>query len=61
MQPMGAASMAPFGAGEAVSYVRAAAPLSTTLLALVNAFWPVLVIVSMGLGLLWGGMLANSP
>lgn len=44
-----------------VTYVRMSPGISTTLLAVLQGFWPVVVIVSMGLALLWTGALANSP
>ena len=44
-----------------VTYVRMSPGLKVTLLAVLQGFWPVVVIVGMGLALLWTGALANSP
>lgn len=44
-----------------VTYVRMAPDFKATLLAVLQGFWPVVVIVGMGLALLWAGALANSP
>lgn len=44
-----------------VTYKRVSPGFRATALSVLNGFWPVVVIVSMGLALLWGGALANSP
>lgn len=51
----------PLAQPSAVTYKRVSPEWSATALSVLNGFWPVVVIVSMGLALLWGGALANSP